>query len=271
MGALTSGKAKVKPSADGEAKGGMRMLAVLRELAQHPDGIQLDDLSRRLESPKSSVHRVLAMLGSAGFAAQDGSGRYRVGLDFVRLAFEYHEKLDSRSLVHPVLEELVERFGTTAHYAELIGGDVVCIDKVSPLTGTIRLTRIGGRNPAHCTAVGKAILAHLLSDRAAVEGWVAEHGPLEKRTRHTLTSAPAFWADLKKTKTRGYALDDEEDELGVVCFAIPLFFGHPGRPSGAISISSVTTQMTRDKLTAASDEIEKIVRSHLGTVTRPPD
>ena len=155
--------------------GSERVLAVLRELARHPAGAELDEIARSVRSPKPTVHRALAALRRAGFAARDGRGHYVLGDEFVRMAFAHQENRPDHLRVAPILESLSRRFGETAHYAVLDGESVVYRAKVDPPTRAVRLTStVGGRNPAHCTAVGKILLACSLPDDAAVRRWAGD-------------------------------------------------------------------------------------------------
>ncbi|HEY2696897.1 MAG TPA: helix-turn-helix domain-containing protein [Pseudonocardiaceae bacterium] len=154
--------------------GADRVLAVLRELAGYPAGVGLDELAKAVASPKPTVHRALVALRRAGFASQDGRGRYVLGDGFLRLAFAHHELRPDHVRVHPMLTKLATRFGETAHYAVLDDRSIVYRSKVDPPTGAARLTStIGGRNPAHCTAVGKLLLARALPDDESVAAWCA--------------------------------------------------------------------------------------------------
>lgn len=248
--------------------GSDRVLAILKRLAAYPRGATLEELARDLDAPKSSTHRALASLRRAGLAEQVRQGRYRLGLEFVRLAFAYHEALDERSLVRPTLEALATRFGETAHYGRLDGTEVVYVDKVTPLTGGPQMTSVvGGRNPAHCTGLGKALLAYELPDRAAVDSFVERHGPLLQRTHQTLVTSSALHQELVEIRERGYATDRQESETGINCLAIPLFLGSGVRPSGAISISALAHRTTLAALELAVDEIRNMLEERLGSTT----
>ena len=223
-----------------------------------------------MAAPKSSVHRALAALRRAGFAEQDDRGRYRVGSELVRIAFEYHEHRDEVDLVRPVLQTLSDWLSETAHYAQLEGSEVVYLAKIEPTgQGITMSSRIGGRNPAHSTGVGKAMLAHVLADDDAVREFVARHGPLERRTRNTLVSARALAENLRLARERGYALDREESELGVNCIAFPLFLGSGRHPSGAVSVSAVAMRTDVTRLEAVAERIRSAIEKALGPVTRP--
>ncbi len=239
--------------------GSDRVLAVLTELAHHPGGVGLDQLARTLDSPKPTVHRALMSLRRAGFAVRHGRGTYQLGDEFIRLAFVNHEARPDHLRVQPVLEELAERHGETAHYAVLDGRSVVYRSKVDPSTGAVKLTStIGGRNPAHCTAVGKLLLSFRLPDDQAVRQWV-DAEPLPARTLRTMTTAPELAVELAAIRARGYSTEDQENEPGICCLAVPLFLSSPSVPSGAISISALTYRTPLSQLVADVDAIRAIV------------
>jgi IclR family acetate operon transcriptional repressor len=250
--------------------GADRVLATLKTLAGHSTGASLDALSRELGAPKSSIHRALAALRRAGFADQDERGRYRLGSELVRITFDYHERRDEVDLVRPVLGTLAGWLSETAHYAQLEGAEVVYLAKIEPTGQAITMSSsIGGRNPAHSTGVGKALLAHVLDDDDAVREFVSRHGPLERRTKNTLVSARALADDLRVARERGYALDREESELGVNCIAFPLFLGSGRLPSGAVSVAAVAMRTDVERLEAVAERIRSAIEGALGPVTRP--
>lgn len=215
-----------------------RVLGILTELARHADGVSLEELTRAAASPKPTVHRALAALCRFGFATRDSHGRYVLGDEFVRLAFAHHEARPDHLRIAPVLTRLATRYGETAHYAVLDGDTVVYRAKVDPPAGALRLTStVGGRNPAHSTGVGKLLLSYALPDDAAVAGWVGDRS-LPRRTDRTRTTVDALAAELRTVRARGYAVDDQENEPGIVCVALPVFLTSPTRPSGAVSLSA---------------------------------
>jgi IclR family acetate operon transcriptional repressor len=219
--------------------GSDRVLGVLTELAGHPGGIGLEELARAVASPKPTVHRALVALRRAGFAQQDGRGHYVLGDEFLRMAFAHHEARPDHLRVQPVLERLCDEYGETVHYAVFDGRSVVYRAKVDPPRGAIRLTSVvGGRNPAHATAVGKLLLSYRLPDQDAVRAWVGDV-PLERPTERTLTTVGELHDELERIRAQGYAVDDQENEPGVNCLALPAFLTSPTVPSGAVSISAL--------------------------------
>ena len=235
--------------------GSDRVLAVLKELALYPDGVGLDELTRAVGSPKPTVHRALGALRRAGLADQDARGHYLLGDEFLRMAFAHHEARPEHVRVRPVLETLARRHGETAHYAVLDGPEVVYRAKVDPPSGAARLTStVGGRNPAHSTAVGKLLLSYCLGSRRSVQTWIGR-SPLPRRTPQTHCTATELHRELEEIRRRGYAVDDQENEVGVNCLALPVFLTSPTLPTGAVSISALTYRTPLATLVQALEEI----------------
>ncbi|MGO4145708.1 IclR family transcriptional regulator [Paenarthrobacter sp. YAF11_1] len=250
---------KTEQGQDEKLVGSDRVLAVLVELARHPEGSGLDELAKALSSAKPTVHRALASLRRAGLAGRDGRGRYSLGDEFLRMAFAHHEARPDHLRVQPILERLAERYGETAHYAVLDGPDIVYRAKVDPSVGAMKLTStIGGRNPAHATGVGKMLLALQLPDLESVQTWVGER-ELVRRTEHTATTAQELHAALTLVRERGYSIDDQENEPGVNCVALPIYLSSPSVPTGAISISALSYRTPLQTLVDDLPAIRKII------------
>lgn len=267
MDSVSSGAAwgPDSPSSAGDERlvGADRVLAVLLELARHPPGAGLDELARAVDSAKPTVHRALASLARAGLAGRDGRGRYLLGDEFLRMAFANHEQRPDHLRVQPILDRLCARFGETTHYAVLDGTDIVYRAKVDPAVGALRLTStVGGRNPAHATGVGKMLLALQLPTLAAVEDWVGAR-TLAKPTERTAGTARALHEQLELVRERGYSVDDQENEPGVNCVAVPVYLSSPSQPSGAVSISALAY---RTPLSALIDELPAIMAIVAGRV-----
>ncbi|MFE6820953.1 IclR family transcriptional regulator [Streptomyces sp. NPDC057690] len=245
--------------------GSDRVLAVLKELARYPEGVGLEEMTRVIGSPKPTVHRALGALRRAGLADQNARGHYLLGDEFLRMAFAHHESRPEHVRLRPVLEALAARFGETAHYAVLDGREIVYRAKVDPPSGAVRLTStVGGRNPVHLTGVGKLLLSGQLPTLDAVEEWIGDE-PLASRTLNSLCTAEELHRELEAARERGYALDDQENEVGVNCIALPVYAVSPTAPSGALSLSALTYRTPLDVLVDAVDEI----RAVLGPLGRP--
>ncbi|WP_231917820.1 IclR family transcriptional regulator [Microbacterium pygmaeum] len=244
--------------------GADRVIAVLTELADHPLGVTLDELASTLHSSKPTVHRALATLRRAGLADMTGRGVYVLGDEYLRLAFRNLDGRPETARIQPLLEELAATCGETAHYAVLSGTDIVYRAKMDPPQGAVRLTSvIGGRNPAYRTAVGKALLSGRLTSVQEVSDWFGPF-PLEQRTANTLTTPEQLLRELEMTRRRGFAVDDEENEVGVNCLALPVHLDGSEIPSGAVSISAVRFRCSLDQLVDAVPAIRETIARRLG-------
>ena len=259
---------------DGEAPeerlvGADRVIAVLIELADHPLGVTLDELANTLRSSKPTVHRALATLRRAGLADMTGRGVYVLGDEYLRLAFRNLDGRPETARIQPLLEDLATRYGETAHYAVLSGKDIVYRAKMDPPQGAVRLTSvIGGRNPAYRTAVGKALLSSRLTDLQQVIDWFGPF-PLEQKTPHTLTTPDALLAELELTRERGFAVDDQENEVGINCVAIPIHLEGSTSPAGAISVSAVSFRTPLRTLLETVPAIRDAIVERLGPSALP--
>jgi IclR family acetate operon transcriptional repressor len=246
-------------AAEEKLVGSDRVLAVLSELAEHPGGIGLDEIARAVNSPKPTAHRALAALRRAGFANQDGRGHYVLGDKFLRMAFAHHEARPDHIRVQSILQVLADYHGETAHYAVLDGRSVVYRSKVDPPSGAVKLTStVGGRNPAHATAVGKVLLAHALPDREAVRAWIGR-AKLERRTDHTKVTVDELHEELERVRELGYSVDDQENEIGINCIAVAAYLTSPTVPSGAISVSAVAYRTPMQTLIDGLPRIQRII------------
>ncbi|SEP98697.1 transcriptional regulator [Streptomyces sp. yr375] len=181
------------------------------------------------------------------------------------MAFAHHEARPEHVRLRPLLDTLAARFGETAHYAILDRREVVYRAKVDPPAGAVRLTStVGGRNPAHATGVGKLLLTHQLDTLADVEAWIGD-SPLERRTPRTLHTAHDLHRELRTIRAKGHACDDQENETGINCLALPVYATSPTTPSGAVSISALTY---RTPLSTLLDSLAEI-RAVLGPLGEP--
>jgi IclR family acetate operon transcriptional repressor len=148
----------------------------------------------------------------------------------------------------------------TIHLGVLDGADVVYVDKVEP-SGPIALTsKIGGRNPAHATAVGKSLLAWTYPTDDGLAAWMDRSQPLAARTVHTIVGRTAFMTEIQRVRADGFARDMEESELGVKCLAVPVFFGGPA-PVASISISAPKERLPASRMRQVANTLMRAAAS----------
>ena len=220
-----------------------RIFQLIESLAAHPAGAGLQRLAQDTGLAKSTVHRLLASLVSLGYAAQDENGRYRLTLKMFELSSGIVNSMDIMDVAEVHLERLAQRTGEAVHLVIRDGQDIVYIYKTE--SGPMRMSsRVGLRSPLYCTGVGKAILATLPADEVA-QIW--QHTTPQKLTAHTIVEYDALQAQLTEVRTNGYAIDDEENELGVRCVAVAIP-GVGGRADSAFSISGLAPYMTPERI-----------------------
>jgi DNA-binding IclR family transcriptional regulator len=257
-----------------------RALTLLRTFLAHDSELSASLLSQETGLDPSTVFRLLVTLEAQGFVEVDPTtGKYRPGVVLLELGSRFlkNNDLRSRSIGH--LERLRDRFGETVHLTVLDGNEVVYLEKLAGLHPIgFMSSRVGDRNPAHCTGVGKALLAYLPDEELSRR---YPNGRLKRYTAHTLTSLKALRAELKSVRTLGYAVDREEHEEGVKCVAVATF-DHQGIAS-AVSISGPVDRMEAhladDELIPALMDAARQISTQMGwgrgvdqlqAVERPP-
>lgn len=213
-----------------------KVLAVLEALGDHR---RFADLVNATGLPKSSVHRILQDLVRSGFCTIDDAGGYLPGPKLMGLAGRVFGRLDTFSSADPALERLRARTGATVHLAVLAGDEAIYVRKLEASKPYRMASRIGMSIPLHCTAIGKALLAGL--PRPDVREIVTRTGQA-KRTPNTRTTLDALATDLDVSAGRGWALDDEENEMGVVCVGAAVRDA-TGRVVAAVSVSQLVSDL----------------------------
>jgi DNA-binding IclR family transcriptional regulator len=205
-----------------------------------PGRLTLAQIVRRTGLPRSSAHRMLERLVQLRWLRRSGRD-YELGMRLVELgSLAVHQDRLVRA-ARPLLGELHRATGLVAHLAVLDGPDVVYLDKIGDRMVDAIPTRVGGRQPAHCTAVGKAILAY--SDEAA------QLDLQVRKTRYSISNSSQLAAELAKVRAHGVAFEREESLLGFGCVAAPI--GSPGETVAAVSVCGPMNRMMFDqRLTA---------------------
>lgn len=227
------------PRAADQPEGGLasvsKALLLLESLnaAEAPAGVSA--LARSTGMPKSTAFRLLAYLEESGFVERAGKA-YQLG----RRLFELGNNVDYcrpdgvRDVALPFMTDLHTRTGMTVHLGVLEGTDVVYLEKIHGLRTSPVRTAVGGRSPASCTALGKALLA--FSDRSQLRA-VVEKG-LASRTQYSIRQPGMFMQQVQEVRRTAIAFDREESHLGLSCVAAPIVVA--GRAVAALSVSGPT-------------------------------
>ena len=196
----------------------------------------LADIVARTGLPRSSVHRILQQLTAARWLERVDSD-YRLGLAIFELGSLVAHRSHIVAAARPFMQQLSESGRFVVHLAVLDGHDVVYLEKVGGALASRLPSRVGGRLPAHCTGVGKAMLAH---ESSHVVSEYVRNG-LTPRTSATIVDADAFLAELARIREQGYAMDRGEAVPGLTCIAAPVF--DVGMVSAGISVSGPARQV----------------------------
>jgi IclR family transcriptional regulator, acetate operon repressor len=219
-----------------------RALDLLEALAEADRPVGVSELATATSLPFGTAHRLLRSLVARGYARQDPDRRYTPGAGLLRLGSVAQRSLGRGA--RPYLARLVELSGETANLAVRDGDQVVYLAQ-APSPHALRMFAEAGRHAhAHCTAVGKVLLADLSTDER--DGVIARAG-LPRRTDSTITRPEVLVRELERVRSGGFALDNGEEDSGVRCVAVPV--GEPGAVIAALSVSGPTERMDQVDLT----------------------
>jgi DNA-binding IclR family transcriptional regulator len=191
------------------------------------------------------VFRVLNTLEAAGFLEKDPqSGKYRLGLKILDLAGRVWGRHDIRQISSPYMEELARETGEVTHLAVLDGSDIVYLEKRGQGQILTVATRVGGRNPAYASSMGKVLLADLSESELRT---VLGRGKLKKLTPNTITEIPRLMEELAHIREQGFALDNEENFPGIRCVGAPIRDAG-GRVVAAVSVTVPVQRMNDERV-----------------------
>lgn len=234
----------------------------LLEAVASADEVGLVELAHRTGLQPSTTHRLLATLIECGYVVQNPqTSRYRLSHKVVELAGGAEARIERlTTAVRPHLAEIRDVTNETTNLCVLDRFTVVYVDQAESRRAVRMFTETGRRVPAHACAAGKAMLAF---QPASIVAELMARAPFASLTPHTLTSPPQLEGELRRARARGYALDREEYEDGVVCVAAPVF-GPTGEVLAATSVSGPSMRLQRVDLA----ELGALVRGHMLEVSR---
>jgi IclR family acetate operon transcriptional repressor len=219
-----------------------RAFELLEHMAAAGGEVALSQLAAASGLPVPTIHRIVRTLVASGYVLQLPSRRYALGPRLIGLGESASRTVEAWATPH--LLALAEASGETANLAMLDGDMVVYVAQAPSSRHTVRMfTEVGRRVFAHCTGVGKALLAHLPADEVRR---IVRAAGMPARTDHTITDVDRLLDELERIRSQGYAVDDGEQELGVRCVAVAV----PGSPTSALSVSGPASRVTHDAVPA---------------------
>lgn len=240
-----------------------RALDILDLYDQKHNELGITEIGRALELPKSTAAGLISTLEINGYLQQNPTTRkYRLGYKLAERTGVYLAQFDLRQIATPILEELRDECNESVNLGVRDDDHIIYIERLHGMNMLGMRSEIGKRENIHSTALGKAILSSL--PIREVDVFIRSHD-LIPVTPHTITQTERFKAELKKTHKRGYAIDNQENELGGRCVAAPIF-DYRGSPIAAVSVSVPLQRMPESEISTfgkrvreAADEISRML------------
>ena len=229
---------------------GMRVL----ELLAQKSALTVSDTARYLGLNRASSHRFLAHLKDLGYVEKDESNRYQLTLKMLTLGNKAAQRFKIRGVASRYMQGLFDTFRESINLGYLNGLEILHLDKINSVEILRIDTPMGDSAPAYCTALGKAILSQMSDEE--LNNYFS-HVHLKPYGPNTILTKKQLRQDLKATRSRGYAIDNEELSPGLICVGAPIF-DHTTRARYAISISGPTSRMTLDRIDKMQEELRRI-------------
>ena len=225
--------------------------------------VRLTDACKYLGVAHSTAHRLLAMLAYHGFVQQEPVTRaYIAGPALVEVGLAVVGSLNVREQARPVMEELAAELGETVHLGVLEGTQVRYVDGVESERALRVVARTGTLAPAHCTSLGKALLAQMTDEQVA-DLYPTSSEPFPARTENSVTTQTKLMKEIARTRERGYAVNsgETEEDVGSVAIAFRDFAGRPA----AIAVAAPTSRLSAQRISRIGQLMgETIARTPIG-------
>lgn len=231
--------------ASGQVQSLSRALKLLNALSFHPQGLSLSEVAHEVGLPNSTAHRLLTTLQNERYVRFDSERSvWLIGVQAFRVGTAFIRSRDVVTIARPYMRRLMEQSGETVNLAIADRGEVIYIAQVETQKMMRAIAGPGGRAPMHCSGVGKALLACF--DPPTVDKLVGSI-ELRRETPNTLITARELKRELEHIQVRGYAVDNEENAIGLRCVAAVIYDEH-GSGLAALSVSGPTARITDQRI-----------------------
>lgn len=231
-----------------------RALDILEVLARSEESLGVTEIGNRIGLHKSTVHRILQTLCYRGYVEKEKEReRYHLGIKIVELGIRFFNDLEIRKVAGDILSPLAKSLDEVVHMVLFDDGEIVYIDKRESSQLVSMHSKVGRRALMHCTAAGKAILSTMSEEDVRL---ILKTKGMPGFTHMTITDPDRLIEQLKEIRQKGYAMEAEENEVGVLCLGTPIF-DYSGRAMAAISVSGPATRMKEKGTERIGEEIKK--------------
>lgn len=235
-----------------------RAVQILDCFAFEQPELPVSEIAAKTGLHKSTAHRILMALEYNDIIGQNReTGNYYLGMKLFKLGNQAAARIQLREVAKPYLIQLMEETKETVHLAVLDEDQVLYLEKVEGPHALRMPSRVGRKVPTYCTSLGKAMLSCLEAEQ------VKEHlqgRRLKAYTRNTIKNIDALLKDLERIRLRGYAIDNEEIELGLRCAGAPIR-DYSGRMIGAVSVAGPSARLNEEKVSVFGTKVMKVAAS----------
>ena len=234
-----------------------RIFDIIEQLAASNAPMGLSDISRSTGMSKSTVHRLLASMCARHYVEKNPDGTYSIGYKLMETVSLHINSLELLTEAKPFLTSLMRDLHLTAHMGILDGCDVIYLEKLDIYPNTRLYTQVGFRSPAYCSSMGKCLLSCLSGEELQDALYNCE---FKKYTPNTITDIHEFKRCLRTVRKQGWAMDNEEYQIGHRCVGAPVY-DYRGTPAAAISASGSISQLSDDNLKSVILEVKQAAAS----------
>lgn len=229
-----------------------RVFDILEVLAG-ASSCSLSEIAAETGMSKSTVHRLITSMCSRQYVQKNGDSTYSIGYKLMETVSLHINNLELLTEAKPFLSDIMRALDLTAHLGILDGCDVVYLEKMDIYPNTRFYTQVGYRSPAYCSSIGKVLLSCLSGDELDEALYNCK---FQKFTANTIADERELRRHLRVVRHQGWAMDNEEYEMGHRCVAVPVF-DYRGTPVAAVSASGSSAQLSEEKLEIVIREVKQ--------------
>lgn len=233
-----------------------RALDIIEVLAEERDGLGVTELANRVKLHKSTAHRLLSTLVRRNYVEKTEAGMYRIGLKLIEAVSCHINSLELQTEARPYIVDIISHLGLTSHLGILDGRDVVYIEKMDVISTVKMYSQIGARVHAYCSALGKCLLSSYSKQEL---DFLMKECSFRKLTPNTIASMEDFHEEMAKVRRQGWALDDEEFEIGYRCIGAPVY-DYRGDVIAAISASGDIRVLKDDRIEDTAEYVKQVAK-----------
>lgn len=233
-----------------------RALDIIEVLAEEQDGLGVTELANRVKLHKSTAHRLLSTLVRRNYVEKTEAGMYRIGLKLIEAVSCHINSLELQTEARPYIVDIISHLGLTSHLGILDGRDVVYIEKMDVISTVKMYSQIGARVHAYCSALGKCLLSSYSKQEL---DFLMKECSFRKLTPNTIASMEDFHEEMAKVRRQGWALDDEEFEIGYRCIGAPVY-DYRGDVIAAISASGDIRILKDDRIEDTAEYVKQVAK-----------